>query len=104
MNRPTCFKNPMSPSCIDLFLTSCPKSFESTLTIETSLSGFRKLIVTVLKFNHEKDYPKIIQYRDCKNFDSTRGWISSPAETFYFPRTIKGTKNGAVFTWVKKQQ
>ena len=104
MNQPTCFKNSMSPSCIDLFLTNCPKNLESTLTIETSLSGFRKLIVTVLKFNHEKYYPKIIQYRDCKNFDSTKGWISSPVETFYFPRTIKGTKNGAVFTWVKKQQ
>ena len=58
--EPTCFKNCISPSCIDLFLTNCPKSFESTLSIETGLSDFHKLTVTV------------IQYRDYKNFDSTR--------------------------------
>ena len=73
MNKePTCFKNYMSPSCIDLFLTNCPKSFESTLTIETGLSDFHKLIVTVLKAKHENVPPKIIKYRDYKNFYSTR--------------------------------
>ena len=73
MNKePTCFKNNISPSCIDLFLTNYPKSFESTLTIETGLSDFHKLIVTVLKVKHEEVPPKIIQCRDYKNFDSTR--------------------------------
>ena len=67
-----CFKNYMSPSCIDLYLTSCPKSFESTLTIETGFSDFHKLIVTVLKVKHEKVPPKIIQYRNYKSFDSTK--------------------------------
>ena len=52
--EPTCFKNYMSPSCIDLYLTNCPKSFESTLTIETGISDFHKLIVTVLKVNMKK--------------------------------------------------
>ena len=70
--EPTCFKNYMSPSCIDLYLTNCPKSFESTLTIETGISDFDKLIVTVLKVKHEKVPPKIIQCRHYKNFDSTR--------------------------------
>ena len=70
--EPTCFKNNMNPSCIDLFLINCPKSFESALTMETGLSDFHKLIVTVLKVKHEKVPPKIIQYRDYKNFDSTR--------------------------------
>ena len=62
----------MTPSCIDLFLTNCRNSFESALTIETGLSDFHKLIVTVLKVKHEKIPPKIIQYRDYKNFDSTK--------------------------------
>ena len=66
--EPTCFKNYMSPSCVDLYLTNCPKSFESTLTIETVISDFHKLIVLVLKVKHEKVPPKIIQYRDYKNF------------------------------------
>ena len=68
----TCFKNSMSPSYIDLYLTKCPKIFESTLTTETGISDFHKLIVTVLKVKHEKVPPKIIQYRDYKNFDLTR--------------------------------
>ena len=58
----------MSPTCIDLYLTNCPKSFESTLTIETGLSDFYKLIGNVLKVKPEKVPPKIIQYRDYKNF------------------------------------
>ena len=29
--EPTCFKNYMSPSCIDFYLKNCPKNFESTL-------------------------------------------------------------------------
>ena len=62
----------MSPCCIDLFLTNCGKSFESTLTMETGLSDCYKHVVTVLKVKHEKVPPKIIQYRDYKNFDSTK--------------------------------
>ena len=45
---------------------------ERTLTTETGFSDFHKLIVTVLKVKHEKIPPKIIQYRDYKNFDATR--------------------------------
>ena len=65
--EPNCFKNYVSPSCIDLYLINCPKSFENTLTIGTDLSDFHKLIVTFLKVKHEKVPPKIMQYRDYKN-------------------------------------
>ena len=41
--EPTCFKNYMSPSCIDLYLTNFPKRFGSILTTETGLSDFPKL-------------------------------------------------------------
>ena len=51
--EPTCVKNYMSPSCIDLYLTNFPKGFESTLTIETDLPDFHELIVTVLKGKHD---------------------------------------------------
>ena len=40
------FKSYISPSCIELYLTNCTKSFESTFKIETGLSYFHKLIVT----------------------------------------------------------
>ena len=52
--EPTCFKNYMSPSSIDVFLTNCRKSFGSTLTTETGLSDFHELIATVLKVMQEK--------------------------------------------------
>ena len=45
----TCFKNPDNPSCINLFLTNCSRSFQDTQIIETGLSGFHKMNLTVLK-------------------------------------------------------
>ena len=73
MNKePTCFENYAKPSCINLFLTNCSKSFESTLTIETNVLDFFKLMGNVLKVKHNNVLPKIMQYRDYINFDSTR--------------------------------
>ena len=46
---PTCFKNPESPSCIDLILTNNPYSFQNSWVIETGLSDFHKMIVSVMK-------------------------------------------------------
>ena len=60
-----------------------PKKFESTLTIETGLSDFHKLIVTVLKIKHKKVPPKIIQYRDYENFDSTRFFVKLQVRLTY---------------------
>ena len=48
INRPTCFKNPEKP-CIDLILTNCPRIFQNSCAIETGLSYFHKLVVTVMK-------------------------------------------------------
>ena len=68
--EPTCFKNPYNPSCIDLFLTNLPRSFQNTLTIETGLSDFHKMVITVMKVFYKKQKPKIIQCRSYKNFDN----------------------------------
>ena len=65
--EPTCFKN--NPSCIDLFLTNRSRYFQNTPTIETGISDFHKLIVTVLKMFCKKQKPKIIQYRNYKTFN-----------------------------------
>ena len=67
--EPTCFKNPNNPSCIDLFLTNRSRYFQNTSTIETGISDFHKLVVTVLKMFYKKQKPKIIQYRNCKTFN-----------------------------------
>ena len=63
VKEPTCYKNPDNPSCIDLFLTNRPRTFQCTTTIETGISDFHKLVVTVLKTFYKKQRPKTIHYR-----------------------------------------
>ena len=60
----TCYKNPENPSCIDLILTNNPNIFRNSGVIETGLSDFRKMTVTVMKTTFEKLKPNIIYYRD----------------------------------------
>ena len=38
----TCYKNPGNPSCIDLFLTNTPKTFQCTTVIETGHFRFQQ--------------------------------------------------------------
>ena len=45
----TCYKNPLKPSCIDLFLTNCSRSFPDSQVIESELSDLHKMNITVLK-------------------------------------------------------
>ena len=45
----TYFKNPKYSSCIDLILTNSPYSFQNSCVIETGLSDFHKIIVSVMK-------------------------------------------------------
>ena len=65
---PTCFKNPEKPTTIDHILTNHPRCFQHSGVYETGLSNFHRLTLTVLKVYHSKQNPKIIQYRDYKNF------------------------------------
>ena len=65
----TCFKSMENPSCIDLFLTNSALSFQNTTTVETGLSDFHKMVVTVMKTTFPKAGPQIHYYRDYKNFD-----------------------------------
>ena len=49
MKVPTFYKNPESPSCIDLIFTNKPRNFQNSSVIETSPSDFHKITVTSLK-------------------------------------------------------
>ena len=69
VKEPTCFKSVDNPSCIDVFLTNTPHSFQHTTTVETGLSDFHKMAISVLKTTYPKAQPKIIYYRDYKHFD-----------------------------------
>ena len=55
---PTCFKN--------LMLTNAYRSFQNSCAIETGLSDFHRLVVT-MKACFQKQKPKVLTYRDYKN-------------------------------------
>ena len=70
IKKPTCFKSPENPKTIDLILTNRPRSFCNSITLETSLSDFHKLTVTVLKMFFKKQSPKVISCQNDKNFSN----------------------------------
>ena len=70
MKKPTCFKKPENRKTIDLILTNRPRSFCNFDSLETGLSDFHKLTVTVLKMFFKKQSPKLISYRNYKNFSN----------------------------------
>ena len=72
INKPTCFRNPKNPSCIDLVLTNKQESFLKAKTVETGPSDFHKMVVSVFKTSFKKQKPKIVTYRDYKRFDNEK--------------------------------
>ena len=63
----TCFTK-INKSLIDLFLTNTPLSFQKTHVSETGLSDYHKLITTFFKANFSRLRPKVLSYRNYKNF------------------------------------
>ena len=55
---------------MDFLLTNRPKCFQSTMTMETGISGFHKTVITILNFFYKKQKQKIIHYRNYKNFNA----------------------------------
>ena len=47
-------------------------SFHSTCVMETGLSDFHRMIISMLKMHFRKLPPKVISYRDLKNFENER--------------------------------
>ena len=67
VREPTCFKS-NNPRCIDLMLTNRGRNIQQTTAIETGLSDFHKMVVTVLKTSFDKQKPNVVNYRDYRNF------------------------------------
>ena len=68
--EPTCYKSHTNPSSIDVILTNKSRSFQNSQAIETGLSDFHKMTITVLRLFVKKQAPIYIKYRDYKNYDS----------------------------------
>ena len=69
---PTCFKSINNPSCIDVMLTNRNSCFENSMVVETGLSDFHKMTITVMKKYLKKREPVTITYRDYKLFDGEK--------------------------------
>ena len=74
IKQPTC-KNPANPSCIHIILTNSPCSFQNSSVVETGLSDYHMMFVTVLKtasqrLPSQRLPPKIRNSKDYSNFDN----------------------------------
>ena len=63
-------KNLENPTCIDLILTNHPLSFQNSCVLETGLSDFHKMTVTIMKASFQRLQPRIINYRDYRRFQN----------------------------------
>ena len=54
-----------------LILTNKPSSFQKTMATKTGLSDFHKLVSTFFKFYYSRLKPKIVYYRNYKNFNNS---------------------------------
>ena len=63
-------RNVDKPTSIDRILTNHTRCFQHSGIYETGLSDFHKLTFTVLKMFYAKQKPRIIKYRDYKNFNN----------------------------------
>ena len=70
VKEPTCYKNQLIPTPIDLILTNRYKCFQNTINVETGLSDYHKMTLTVLKTKYKKGRPKIMLYRDYIEFSN----------------------------------
>ena len=71
LDKPTCYKNPNNPSCVDLIIINKPRSFQNSCTFETGLYNFHKMTLTVPKSSFEKQKPRVLNYRNYKFFNNT---------------------------------
>ena len=67
IKRPTCYKNPSHPKCIDLILTNVPRNFQTTCVIETRLSVFHLMTLTVMRKSFKKLKPSVMNYSSYKS-------------------------------------
>ena len=56
---PTCYKNPNNSICIDLMFSNKARRFQLSYVIETGLSDFHKMTITVLKMQFRKLEPNL---------------------------------------------
>ena len=82
-----CTKN--HKSTIELFLTNRPLSFQKSRTTKSGISNYHKLISTFFKSHYTCLKPKIIYYRNYKNFNGELFLKDLEIQMFQQPLTIR---------------
>ena len=70
IRQPIRYKNFEKPICIDIILTNMPRSFQSACVIETGLSDYHLMSLTVMRKKFKKIKPIITNYRSYNNFSN----------------------------------
>ena len=92
INKPVCYKNPTNPSWIYLLLINCCKYFQNSNVVETGLSYYGKMVVTVVKTISIKIEPKILSYRyhECYSNARFRERVTSELSKVVIEKNNKG--------------
>ena len=68
IRKPTCYKR-NTPTGIDHIITNIPKRFMKLMALETGISDYHKMIMTIFCSTFAKSKPKTFYYRCYKKFD-----------------------------------
>ena len=64
------YKNIENTNSIDLILINNARSSQNSCVIETGLSDFRRMVVTIMKTFFEKLKPRVANNREYKSFEN----------------------------------
>ena len=92
ISKPLCYKNPERFSSTDRILTNSLSSFKNSFAIETCLSDFYKMTITVMKTTFQKLKPKLIYYQDYSMFSNDK-FGEEPSYNLS-AENISNTRNG----------
>ena len=70
VRQPTCCKSPSNPTCIELIPTNASQRFQSPCVLETGLSDFHLMTVTVMRKIFKKLKPRTINCKSYKHFSN----------------------------------
>ena len=70
MRQPTCYKSPSNPTCICLILTNSPQKLQSACVLETGLSDFHLIAVTVMRKILKKLKHRAVNYWSYTHFSN----------------------------------
>ena len=69
VRKPTCFKNVLNPSLLDVILTNTPRRLTSVLNVSLGISDFHNFICVATKMCKPKEQISHIVYRSYKHFN-----------------------------------